>query len=162
MVMLTPEDFRLMKDAGLVTFADNPWANPDSELYKIAKKNGYKVRYGKVLKKTAKWAKARMHYDGMSSRQLLVLKTAVEAIKNAPRDDKGKMTVHPTEVIAKAFQNWEYAERQPRRANIDRTLRKINQALAKAREREAEEAREREAEEAEVEATTRRRPLAVA
>jgi hypothetical protein len=145
-----------MQDAGLATFADNPWANPDGKLFKLAKEKGYKITFGKVLKKTARWAKARMHYDGMSSGQLRVLKTAVEAIKNAPRDEKGKMLVHPTEVIANAFKNWQYTERKPRRADIEQTLKKINQALAKAQEREAR------GEAVEAEATMRRRPLAVA
>jgi hypothetical protein len=154
MVVLTPQDFEVMREAGLVTFAKNPWANPDSKLFKIAQENGYKVSFGKVLKKMPRWAKARLHYDGMSPRQLEVLKTAVEAIKNAPRDKDGKMIEHPTVVIARAFENWERAERKPRRANIEQTLKKINQALAKARGRKAEEA--------EAEATARRRPLAVA
>ena len=154
MVVLTPQDFELMRDAGLVTFAENPWANPDSKLFKIAQENGYKVSFGKVLKKTPKWAKARMHYDGMSPRQLEVLKTAVEAIKNAPRDENGKMIEHPTVVIARAFKNWERTERKPKRADIEQTLKKINEALAKARERRAEET--------EAEAVARRRPLAVA
>jgi hypothetical protein len=153
MVMLSPQDFELMRNAGLVTFAENPWANPDSRLYKIAVENGYKVRQGKVMKKTPRWAKARMHYDGMSAAQLRVLKTAVEAIKNAPRDATGKMTVHPTKVVAGAFTNWQKTQRQPRRKNLDATLKKINEALASASER---------AEEIEVTATTRRRPIATA
>jgi hypothetical protein len=154
MVVLTPADFELMRDAGLATFAENPWANPDSKLFKIAQEKGYKISFGRVLKKTPKWAKARMHYDGMSSRQLEMLKTAVEAIKNAPRDEKGKMLEHPTVVIARAFEKWEKTERKPKRADIERTLKKINEALAKARGREAEEA--------EVVAVAGRRPLAVA
>jgi hypothetical protein len=143
-----------MREAGLVTFAANPWANPDGELFKLARRNGYKVHFYRVLKKTPKWAKARMHYDGMSVRQLEVLKTAVEAIKNAPRDKDGKMTVHPTEVIREAFKGWESVERKPERKNIELTLKDINRALAKKKERKAEEA--------EAAAEARRRPLAVA
>jgi hypothetical protein len=154
MVVLTPQDFKLMQDAGLVTFAENPWANPDGRLFKIAQENGYKISFGKVLKKTPKWAKARMHYDGMSPRQLEVLKTAVEAIKNAPRDENGKMKEHPTVVIAEAFKEWKRVEREPRRSDIEKTLKKINEALAEKKGRRTEEA--------EAERVTRRRPIAVA
>jgi hypothetical protein len=156
MVVLTPADFELMRDVGLVTFAENPWANPDSKLFQIAMENGYEISFGKVLKKTPKWAKARMHYDGMSSRQLQVLKTAVEAIKNAPRDEKGKMLVHPTVVIQEAFKNWVSVAKPRERKDLERTLKEINRALAKAQEREARK------EAVAAEATARRRPLAVA
>jgi hypothetical protein len=152
---LSPQDIQLMKDAGLVTYAENPWANPDSKLYKIAVENGYKIRPGKIVKKTPRWAKARMHLEGMSANQLMVIKHLVETIRAAERDETGKLKVHPTVLVKEAFKNWQKAPPKPRRKGLEgiqETLARINKLLAEKLERRPEE----------VEAiyVERRRPLA--
>lgn len=152
---VTPEDIQRMKDAGLVTYAENPWANPDDELYKIARENGYKIRPGKIARKTPKWAKARMHLEGMSVNQLMVIKHLVETIRTAERDETGKLKVHPTVLVQKAFEGWQKVERKPKRKGLEgirKTLEDINELLAKKLERPAEAVEAIYAE--------RRRPLA--
>jgi hypothetical protein len=152
---VTPEDIQRMKDAGLVTYAENSWANPNGELYKIAMENGYKIRPGKIVRKTPRWAKARMHLEGMSPNQLMVLKHLTETIKTAERDEKGKLKVHPTVLVRRAFKGWQKVERKPRRKGLEgiaETLSKINELLAKKLERPAEAVEAIYAE--------RRRPLA--
>jgi hypothetical protein len=139
---LSPQDLQRMKDAGLVTYAENPWANPDSELYKIAMENGYKIRPGKIVRKTPRWAKARMHLEGMSANQLMVIKHLTETIRTADRDETGKLKVHPTTLVKEAFKGWQKAPRKPRRKGIEgiqETLAKVNELLTKKTGRRAEE-----------------------
>jgi len=131
-----------MKDAGLATYAENPWANPDGKLYKIAMENGYKIRPGKIVRKTSAWAKARLHLAGMSVNQLMVIKHLTETIRTAERDETGKLKVHPTILVRKAFEGWQKVERKPKRKGIEgiqKTLEKINEQLAKKTERRVEE-----------------------
>jgi hypothetical protein len=139
---VTPEDIQRMKDAGLVTVAENPWTNPDGKLYKIARENGYKIRPGKIVRKTPRWAKARMHLEGMSVNQLMVVKHLVETIRTADRDETGKLKEHPTVLVQKAFEGWEKAERKPKRKGVEglrKVLEDISDVLAKKTGRRVEE-----------------------
>ena len=139
---IQPEDIQRMKDAGLVTVAEHPWANPDGKLYKIARENNYKIRPGKIVRKTPRWAKARMHLEGMTANQLMVIKHLVETIRTAERDEEGKLKEHPTVLIKRAFEGWEKVPRKPKRKGVEglrKVLEDINELLAEKTGRSVEE-----------------------
>jgi len=153
MTIVKPEELAGFKDSGLYTLADNPWL--EGELAKIAKENNYKVSLGKVLRRMPRWAKARMHLEGMSANQLMVVKHLVETIRTAERDETGKLKEHPTVLVKKAFEGWEKVPRKPKRKGVEglrKVLEDINELLAKKLERPVEAVEAIYAE--------RRRPLA--
>jgi hypothetical protein len=153
MTIVKPEELAGFKDSGLYTLAANPWLK--GELAKIAKENNYKVSLGKVLRRMPRWAKARMHLEGMTANQLMVLKHLVETIRTAERDETGKLKEHPTVLVKKAFEGWQKVERKPKRKGLEgiqETLSKINELLAEKLERPVEAVEAIYAE--------RRRPLA--
>jgi hypothetical protein len=153
MTIVTPEELAGFKDSGLYTLARNSWLK--GKLAKIAKENNYKVSLGKVLRRTPRWAKARMHLEGMSVNQLMVIKHLVETIRTADRDETGKLKEHPTVLVQKAFEGWQKTERKPRRKGVGglrKVIDDINDVLAKKLERPVEEVEAVYAE--------RRRPLA--
>jgi hypothetical protein len=138
-MIVTPQELAGYKDSGLYTLADHPWAN--GKLADIARSEGYKVKQGKVMRRTPRWAKARQHLEGMSSNQLMVLKHLTETIRTAERDETGKLKVHPTVLVKKAFEKWQKVERKPRRKGLEgiqETLTKINELLAEKLERPVE------------------------
>jgi len=140
MTIVEPEELAGYTDSGLYTLAKNPWLK--GELAKIAKENNYKVSLGKVLRRTPKWAKARMHLEGMSANQLMVVKHLVETIRTAERDETGKLKVHPTILVKKAFERWEKVPRKPKRKGVEglrKVLEDINELLAKKTGRSVEE-----------------------
>jgi hypothetical protein len=60
-------DVITMVDSGLFTLSKNPWES--GKLASYAREYGFTIKTRKILKRTAPWAKARLHFEGMSDNQ---------------------------------------------------------------------------------------------